>query len=789
MTGKNLLFYAAGNGLGARAISLLLGIISLWLIIGGAWLVAIGGSSYYLFAGSGCIISAFLYATNRRGAMLAYLVVFAATCLWAYAKVGGEFWRLMPRIGAPFAVAVLLLLHGLFSQPKTRRIAVIATTAALFCAASAILALRHIAEPVAAPDRTVIAVQDVARDWPAFGGSEGGSRYAPSAQITSANVGKLERAWTYRTGDIVGPQPGTGFRAFEVTPIKIGDLLYVCTPHNIVIAIDADSGRERWRFDPHVNTEGARLLVCRGVAHFQAPAGTKVCPSRILMATLDARMIALDALTGRPCKDFGSNGEISLLHQMGQTSRGLYYVTSPPAIVSGTAVVGGWVYDGESINEPAGVIRGFDAATGKLRWAWDPGAIDENSLPKGGSTYTLGSPNSWGAASVDAQLGMVYVPMGNATPDYVGMHRSAANERYSSAVVALDGKTGKRRWSFQTAHHDLWDYDIGSQPVLFDMPMPGGGTVPALAQPTKHGDIYILDRRTGRPLTDVVEQAVPKGSTPGERYSPTQPYSTGFPTLSPPALKEEDMWGATPLDQLWCRIRYRSVDYRGKFTPPSMRGTLQYPGNFGVVDWGSVSVDALRGLMLVNSSNMPLIVTLYPRAQADKMGDPNLGQHAGYAPQRGTPYSASAAQFVSPLNIPCNAPPWGRLTAIDLKTRKISWQRPLGTSRDHAPLGIAVPGIFNLGGAVATAGGVTFLGATVDRYFRAFDSSTGQELWRDRLPAAAQAGAMSYVSGRTGRQYVLIAAGGHGMLQSGSSDHIIAYALPKATPVGRGSEK
>lgn len=778
MPDRHILLRAPGKGVGARAIAALLALIGLCLAGGGGWLVALGGSPYYLLAGLGCLISAFLYATGRRGAMLAYLAVFAATCLWAVAEVGGDVWQMVPRVGAPATLAALVLLHSLWTGAR-RQTAILSTAAAVSLAVIALLAMRHMPDTLGEQGPAMAATPGMIDDWPAFGGQPGGSRFAPGAQITPANVAGLKPAWTYRTGDLPAAYPGEKTaHVFEATPIKVGDLVYVCTPHNIVVALDADSGKQRWRFDPKIDVNGVAILACRGVAHYAAPAGTTTCPSRILVATLDARMIAIDALTGARCPDFGRNGEISLLDQMGRKTPGFYYVTSPPAIVAGTAVVGGWVFDGKETEEPAGVVRGFDAITGKLRWAWDPGAKDENALPPPGRTFTLGSPNFWSVASVDPALGLVYLPMGNATPDYVGMHRTPEFGRYSSAVVALDGRTGRRRWSFRTVHHDLWDYDIGSQPVLFDLPMPDGTKAPALAQPTKHGDIYILDRRTGKPLTEVIERPVPAGSIPGERYAPTQPFSTGFPSMSPPPLREKDMWGATPLDQLWCRIRYRSLDYRGKFTPPSRRGTLEYPGNFGVVDWGSVAIDEKRGLMLVNSSNMPLTVTLYTRAEADRMGDPPLSPHAAYAPQKGTPYSANAVQFQSPLGLPCNAPPWGRLTAIDLKTRKIAWQRPLGTSRDHAPLGIAVPGIFNLGGAASTAGGVTFLAATIDRYLRAFDSGTGAELWRTRLPAGGQSGVMSYVSRRTGRQYVVVAAGGHQMLQSGTSDHVIAYALP-----------
>jgi len=368
--------------------------------------------------------------------------------------------------------------------------------------------------------------------------------------------------------------------------------------------------------------------------------------------------------------------------------------------------------------------------------------------------------------------------MGNATPDYVAMHRTSYDERYSSAIVALDAATGQRRWHFQTVHHDIWDYDVGSQPVLFDMPMPDGTSAPALAQPTKHGEIYILNRRTGETLTRVEERPVPQGSLPGEHYAPTQPFSAEFPTFTPPPLREQDMWGATPLDQLWCRLRFRALDYQGKFTPPSTRGSIEYPGNFGIMDWGSVAVDQKQGVMIVNTSYLPLTMKLISH-ETGGMRDPG-SVHGAYSPQRGTPYAANPVQFISPLGLPCNAPPWGRLTAIDLKQRHIAWQAPLGTTHDHAPLGIAIQGAFNIGGSAVTGGGVIFIAATIDHYLRAFDEHTGAELWRARLPVGGQAGAMTYVSAKTGRQYVVIAAGGHQLLETGTGDYVIAYALPSA---------
>jgi quinoprotein glucose dehydrogenase len=614
-----------------------------------------------------------------------------------------------------------------------------------------------------------------AEDWTAFGRTQLADRFSPAAQITPENVGRLEVAWTLRTGDL--PVEGAiGAHVFEATPLKVGNLVYVCTPHAKVVAADADTGKEVWRYDPKLDTSRPALSACRGVSWFETGAEAGECAKRIVYGTIDARLIAVDALTGKPCSGFGDNGIVQLRDGLGVDPMGQYFVTSPPAIANGVAVIGGFVLDGFETKEPSGVIRAYDATTGKLAWSWDSGAVDENWQPKQGEHYTRGSPNAWTVIAADPELGMIYLPMGNATPDYVGMHRTPEMERYSSSVVALDSRTGARKWHFQTVHHDLWDYDLGSQPVLFDMPMPDGSTRKALAQPTKQGDIYILDRVTGKPLTAVEERPVPKGTVPEERYSPTQPFSVGFPSpLGKEVLEESDMWGMTPLDQLLCRIRFRQAEYTGRYTPPSTKKTIQYPSNFGAMDWGSATIDVKSGALLVNSAHLAMDMQLIP--QADMKGD-KKPSHNQFSPQTGTPYAANPIAMLSKLGIPCNAPPWGKLTAIDLKTRTIRWQKTFGTTKDAAPFGIAVPGAPNIAGSVATGGGLLFIGAAIDDYIRAYDTKTGDELWRARLPAGGQAAPISYVSERTGKQYIVIAAGGHQILGTTLGDYLIAYALP-----------
>lgn len=770
------------NRLGARTIGVLFGLIGLLLAAGGAWLLALGGSPYYLLTGIGCLVAARLYLTRREGqGLLVYLAVFVGTCIWAYAEVGTDFWQLLPRVFGPLIFAVIVLIHRLFLSGSPRVLSWGATAAAVIAFVLFVGSLTRLPEPTGGTAAAAPLAQSGQDDWPAFGRTQSGTRFSPAAQITPANVGRLEVAWTVRSGDLPSAYPGEAYaHTLEVTPLKVGDLVYISTAHNKVLAVDAETGAERWRFDPKLNTKGLKMLMSRGVTHFQAaaPDANGQCASRLIYGTLDARLLALDALTGKPCAGFGTNGVVALKDGMGVAKDGYYIITSPPAIVNGVAVVGGFVQDGEETKAPSGVIRGYDATTGALLWSWDSGAKDENWVPKPGEHYSRGSPNSWSVMSGDPALGLVYAPMGNATPDYVAMHRTKEDGRYSSAIVALDAKTGKRRWHFQTVHHDLWDYDIGSQPVLFDMPMPGGGTVPALAQPTKQGDIYILDRRTGKPLTPVVERKVPAGKIPGETYAPTQPFSVGFPSpLGQDPLREKDMWGATPFDQLWCRIRFKSARYTGRYTSPGTDLTIQYPSNFGVMDWGSVAIDEAGKSLVVNSSHLAMTMQLLPRSDADKIDPAKIG-HVMFAPQRGTPYGATPAMMLSPLGIPCNAPPWGKLTAIDLATRTIKWQRPFGTTKDHSPFGMAVPGAPNLAGKVVTGGGLVFIGASIDNYLRAFDVRNGKELWRARLPAGGQAAPISY-TGKSGRQYVVIAAGGHQMLETKLGDYLIAYALPR----------
>jgi len=767
------------------------------LVWGGAQLILLGGSAYYLAGGVTLLVSAVLLFRRRPAGYTLYAVFVIATILWALFEVGGDVWGLFARITAPIVLGI-----GISLAPLSRRFGVMRVVAGLFVAAVLLAAGLFAATRDPGPgDGAAFALARTGTDWPTFAGDLGGTRYSATAQITPANVASLEPLWTYRTGDLPGPHDRMTGWTFEATPLKVGNRLFLCTAHSQVHAVDADTGKRLWAYDPKPALEWVPLRACRAVGYYKAAAipgkPAAPCDERILAPMVDGRLIALDAGTGKPCPDFGDKGIIDLRAGLGMVRPGYYHSTSGPLVVGDRFVIGANVMDGAEVGEPSGVIRAFDARTGKLDWAWDMGAEDAAEAKGAAEPYTRGTPNAWGPLTADPAMGLVYVPLGNPSPDFFGGKRSAAMERYGSALVALDVATGKLRWSFQTTHHDIWDQDIPAQPSLIDLPV-GGATVPALVQPTKRGELFVLDRRTGKPLAAVEERPVPQGAVPGDFTAPTQPYSIGMPSLLPARFTEANTWGITPLDQLWCRLQFRQLRYEGPMTPPSVRGSLSYPGSAGIVSWGGVSIDPGRAMLVVNSVHTPFVTRLIPRAEADRRGmstAPNSGDGGSKGssetrrsgaeaamPQVGTPYAAQATPFLSPLGIPCMNPPWGRITGIDLKTRKIAWQRPFGTSRDTGPLGsrVGLPlpiGVPSVGAPVTLRSGVTFIAASQDRYLRAIDTRTGAELWRGRLPAGGQATPMTFLSGRTGRQVVVVAAGGHAGLNTQPGDYLMAFAL------------
>ncbi|MBK7250809.1 MAG: membrane-bound PQQ-dependent dehydrogenase, glucose/quinate/shikimate family [Gammaproteobacteria bacterium] len=788
-----------------RVFALLLAVIGLALALGGARLLLLGGSAYYVVTGLLLAASAILLWRGQKSGLYLYGAILIGTLAWAIWEAGFDAWALMPRLGLLLALGAWLLLplarRGLTPRAVDPLPARRARGAPLLLIGSAALAVvaggalhradsTLQADPIyqagTRPARSAADTPSASRadtgEWLHYGGNPGGTRFSPATQITTANVRELQVAWTYRTG----PSP-PGYVTFEATPLKVGNALYLCTGYNDVIALDADSGRELWRHRTQVNRADVFAFTCRGVGYYRVPGATGACAERIYTNTVDARLIALDAHDGAPCVDFGDHGEVSLLTGMGEVIRGYYYVTSAPTVVHGRIVLGGWVTDGQYWGEPSGVIRAFDAATGRLAWAFDMGRPDRQGEPPPGEQYTRATPNSWAPMSADEELGLVYAPTGNATPDYYGAQRRSFDDQYSSSVVALDAQTGRVRWSFQTVHHDIWDYDVASQPTLVDLPT-AQGVRKALLQPTKRGEVFVLDRTTGEPIMPVEERPVPQsGAAASERLSKTQPYSVGMPSFRGPDLTERSMWGLTPLDQLWCRIRFREARYGGPLTPIGQQWTLMFPGFFGGHNWGGVTVDPDRHIMVATSNRMANYDRLLTREEVAARGlkarRPGSTEFVGGAvPQENTPYGADVHVFFSPLEVPCQQPPYGFLSAVDLLTGELVWHQPLGTTQDIGPLGMRLGlklpfGPPSAGGAITTGSGLTFVAASQDAYLRAFDTGSGRLLWEGRLPAGGQATPMTYTSA-SGRQMVVIAAGGMGSFKTRMGDYVVAFALP-----------
>ncbi|MVA25622.1 glucose/quinate/shikimate family membrane-bound PQQ-dependent dehydrogenase [Agrobacterium vitis] len=766
-------------------------VIGLALGGGGGYLLSLGGSPFYLIAGLAFVLVALLLAMRKAGALWIY-GLFILLCLgWAVWEVGFDWWQLGTRGGLVIVLGFVLLLPAVRRRlgPLHRREGGIAASAwpvALPVLVALVVAGYSMTQDPY--DKPGTLPMDVASATPSYGGdmADGewhqygrtpyGQRYSPLTQITTDNVKTLKTAWTYQTGDVKLPGD-VGETTYQVTPLKVGDTLYLCTPHNWAIAIDAATGKQKWKFDPNVGLNPDRQhQTCRGVTYYADPAATAgaPCATRVYLPTSDARLIALDAANGKICESFADKGVLHLEQGMPYNPAGYYYSTSPPVIAAGKIIIGGAVNDNYSTKEQSGVIRAFDVQTGALVWNWDSGNPGQTQPLPEGQTYTANSPNSWSVFSVDEQLGLVYIPLGNQVPDQLGMNRSANVEKYSSSVVALDLNTGADRWVQQFVHHDLWDMDVPAQPVLLDITREGT-TVPALVASTKQGDLYVLDRRTGQPIIPIKELPAPGGTIPEDHASPTQPIS-GL-SFRPPKLEERNMWGVTLLDQLACRIKFHQLRYEGQYTPPSLQGSIIYPGNFGTFNWGSVAVDPERQVMFGMPTYLAFTSQLVPRDQVPAKGQDEKGSEQGLNRNDGAPYAVKMGPFLSPIGVPCQAPPWGTVAAVDLKTGKIAYQHRNGTVHDMTPLPlpfkVGVPGI---GGPMITKGGVAFLGAAVDNYLRAYDLATGKVLWEGRLPAGGQATPMSYEL--NGKQYVVMVAGGHGSIGTKPGDYVIAYTLP-----------
>jgi quinoprotein glucose dehydrogenase len=782
----------------AAIASLILGLASAF---GGIWLLSLGGSAYFLIAGLMVIATGVLLLKGKRSALWLYALMLFGSTLWALYEVRLDWWQLLPRLDIWFALGLLIALPvvsrhlgaadqrgaGVKTLWGSLAIALAVGVASLFVDPYSING--NLERQAALAENAAPAQPD--GDWQQWGGDHFGQRYSPLKQITADNVSNLEVAWTYRTGDMptdIDPAEITD----ENTPLKVGNMLYLCTPHSKVIAVNATTGKEIWKFDPKIKGDngsfkGWEHMTCRGVSYYNlndnaataqnADAQPKMCQRRLYLPTADGRLIALNADDGKVCRDFGNQGEVNLLtaNLGGTNPPGGYYSTSPATVVDGLVIIGGHVSDNVSVNEPSGVVRAFDARDGHLVWNWDAGNPTETRPLPEGQHYTPNSPNMWSVMSVDPKLGLIYLPLGNQMPDQWGGKRSPETEKYSAGVVALNVKTGQPVWNYQFTHHDLWDMDVGGQPTLTDIKTKDG-VKPALVASTKQGSIYVLDRRNGSPIVPITEVPRPASNVEGETASPTQPLSAL--NFTPDPLKESSMWGTNPFDMLYCRIKFKSLRYEGTFTPPSTQGSIVYPGNFGVFDWGGVSVDPERQIAFVNPSYMAFYDTLIPASEINAE-DKAESETSGVHKNTGAPYGVTMSPLLTPWGIPCQSPPWGYVAAVDLTTHKVIWKHKNGTVRDSAPLPIPMPlGVPSLGGPIVTAGGVGFLSGTLDYYIRAYDMRNGKELWKARLPAGGQATPMSY-KGEDGRQYIVVAAGGHGSLGTKLGDYVVAYALPE----------
>ncbi|ART63190.1 membrane-bound PQQ-dependent dehydrogenase, glucose/quinate/shikimate family [Kushneria marisflavi] len=823
-------------------VGALVALVGLALIVGGAWLAIVGGSWYYLLAGIGMLLAGGLLIRRRRTGVVLYALVFIGSLLWAAWESGLDYWRWIPRMDVVLILAILVALVAwrTIDGPSRRTSLFSAGGLTLVLAGAGTLAFlphnfSHSGD-VPGPQSASLATntgsaqpadQPARGDWAAYGGDNAATRYTSLDQITPDNVGKLEKAWTYRTGDLLDHRWGA-----ETTPLKIGNSVYLCTSRNILISLNAATGEERWRHDPQVSEDAIPYTAaCRGVTYYQVPEnapiqddstdtnrttalsddsaassddgaegvvaasssdGAQQCRTRIFSGTLDGRIIAVDAETGKPCTGFGDNGQVDIKQNMGETPPGYVSINSAPVIVDDVLVTGHQVLDGQRRYPPSGVIKGYNAVTGELEWAWDAGRPDRSEPLSGDETYVRGSPNMWTTAVGDNNLGLVYLPMANSAADYWSSSRTPAENEWASSLVALDVTTGLPKWKFQTAHKDVWDYDPGSQPTLIDFPT-DNGRVPAVVMPTKQGGIYVFDRRSGELLGGGAEERlVPQGGVEPEQRSKTQPYSL-YHTLEQPKLTERDMWGMSPFDQMFCRIQFQNASYKGMYTPPTAdQHWVEYTGYNGGSDWGSIAIDPERGVLIANYNDMPNHNILVPREKAneygwkprEEMASDDGGAEGAGDPQANTPYAVNvnAGWRVPYTGLLCKEPPYGHIRAVDVASGNTLWDRPLGTARANGPWGIrsGLPiniGTPNNGGSAVTAGGLIFIAAATDDLIRAIDIESGETLWSAPLPAGGQANPLVYEA--NGREYLMIVATGHHFMETPSGDYVLTYALPQ----------
>lgn len=793
--------------------------VGLYLTVRGFTLISLDGSWYYTIAGVALLGVVVLLVLRRSASALLYAAILGATILWSLPEAGLDLVALLARLGAWLVVGLWFLTPwyraAMSDRTEVKWLAGASGVGVILLAVSAFQKT-----PTLSFERNVPAETVTDADWAVYGSTDEGTRFSPLAEITPDNVKNLKEVWRYNTGIPY---------EFKNTPLKVGENIYVCTPGNFVIAVNARSGKEAWRFNPKNTLTGdtpealARgntfTRGCRGIAFHEAGADyAGSCKTRILTGTTDARLFAINADTGERCQDFGDHGEINLREGLGPHMPFAYFHTSVPLVAGDNVAIGGWVVDSQELGQPSGALRAYNAIDGSFAWAWDIGRPGDHGFPAEGETFTLGTPNIWSMMSYDPELDYIFAPTGNGSPDYYGGKRRDIDDEINASVVAINAKTGERVWSYRTVYHDVWDYDAPSQPTLIDI-RKDGELIPAVAQPTKRGEIFLLDRRTGEPIwpatdcpdgsqpTPAGECPVPQGAPEGDLLSEIQPFS-GLPRFNAPRT-EKDMWGLTPLDQLYCRIEFKKMRYDGHFTPMSggggvmgrdktWGGTFQYPGNQGGYNWPSVSVDADNGLLIAQP--MLLGNRIYMQTAAEReaeSGRPSPPASDNAATGQGpwdpdAPRYGITSRFVSKWKLPftdiasdmpCFEPPYGRLALIDLNNNRLLWSRPIGNMRELGPFGIKpnLPfievGTPVYGGTTTTRGGVIFQVGTLDSTFRALDIRNGKTLWQTRIPQTANGAPITYTV--DGKQYVLVTVPDtptEGEPETGGQ--LIAYALP-----------
>lgn len=782
-----------------KLTSIVLAILALALLYMGGKLLMLGGSAFYALMAVGLLITAILLFRNQRSALALYAVLMWITLAWIIWEVGFDKWQWIPR-GDLFGVIGLWLAMPWVVKPLyqgERRFHTFLGGTVIVMIVVVIGLCFYDPLPQAGTisnAREQTSDQGAANDWTAYGGTTNGQRFSSLNQITKENVQNLEVAWTYHTGDLRQDADASEY-TFEATPVKANGMLYFCTPHNEVHALDPETGAVKWKYTPNKDRSYLQQhQTCRGVSYYeQSPvaaqdsaAAPAICRKRIFNATTDAQLIALDADTGKPCADFGTNGVVDLHANMDEVRPHALMQTAAPLVAGKLVIVGGSVMDnGFNSGNPSGVIRAYDAETSRLVWNFDP-ANPENTAPiAAGQNYPQDTPVAWGTLSADLKNGLVYVPFGNASPDEVGIERDANSntEKFRDALVALDLQTGAFKWRYQSSNHDLWDRDNPSQPSLLDIDYQGQKQ-PVVILPTKTGNLFVLNRLTGQPVYPVNQVKVStEGGVPGEKFAATQPVSSL--NFIPDPLTEKSMWGITPFDQMSCRMDFRSLRYDGNpWTPATEAGSLIFPGNIGVFNWGSVAVDPQRQMLIAAPVRLAYkynLIKRTPQTETQRLftkdGQPYWNENF-----QGD-YAIHIQQLASGLGIPCIAPPWGRMVGVDLKTGKTEWLRRVGVTKNlktsflpgRFPIGFPM-GMVAHGGPLLTAGDLVFHGATADNFFRAYDSTTGELLWQTELSAGAQATPSTFM-GKDGKQYVVIAAGGHGSLGTQAGDSVVAFRL------------